>query len=77
MQYGSIDCYQTDDNYLILDTIGNIKYELREINPSKTKLTIINVTLSKEGNIQNWKTLKNLSKQYESWLKENIIEKID
>jgi hypothetical protein len=53
-----------------------VKYELEEISPNKTKLTVINVTLSKEGNIQNWKTLKSLSKQYSLWLKENWIEKV-
>jgi hypothetical protein len=76
--------YQTDNiirsfnphsNYY--DTIANIKYELTEIKPNKTKLTLINVTLSEKGNIQNWKTLKSLSKEYNKWLKENLIEKID
>ncbi|GHT19899.1 hypothetical protein AGMMS4957_05250 [Bacteroidia bacterium] len=77
--------YQTDNiirsysnipNLTYCDTIANIKYELREINPNKTELTLINVTLSKNGNIQNWRVLKSLSKQYNEWLKENLIEKI-
>ena len=82
-KYKNIGYYQTDniirqaDNSIVIDTIANIKYLLEEIKPNKTKLTIINVTLSKEGNIQNWKTLKRLSKYYLSWLKENLIEKID
>ncbi|MDR2650789.1 MAG: hypothetical protein LBC68_00535 [Prevotellaceae bacterium] len=86
--YRSAAYYQTDNiiryydkhygkqSSIIIDTIASIKYELEEVNPQKTKLTIINVTLSKEGNIQNWKTLKFLSRQYSSWLKENLIEKI-
>ena len=61
---------------MIMDTIASVKYELEAINPNKTKLTIINVTLSKEGNIQNWRTLKYLSKEYSKWLKENLIEKV-
>ena len=81
--YRSIGYYQTDniirqtENSIVIDTIVNIKYLLDELKPNKTKLTIINVTLSREGNIQNWKTLKSLSGQYSSWLKENLIEKID
>jgi len=81
---GSMAYYRTDNivryydkqNSIVIDTIATVKYELEEINSKKTKLTIINVTLYKEGNIQNWKTLKYLSKQYSSWLKENWIEKV-
>ena len=82
----SIDFYQTDNivRYNIqkkdstaIDTIANIKYDLKELNPNKTKLTIINVTLSRKGNIQNWKMLKEASKEYESWLKQNLIKNID
>jgi hypothetical protein len=56
--------------------MSNIKYQLIEINPNKTKLTIINVTLSQDGNIQDWKKLKALSEQYNLWIKDNLIEKI-
>ncbi|MBP1616869.1 MAG: hypothetical protein H6Q14_696 [Bacteroidetes bacterium] len=82
-KYPSSGYYQTDniirkgENSIVIDTIANIKYDLIEINPNKTKLTIINVTLSKEGNIQNWKTLKSLSNYYSRWLKDSLIEKID
>lgn len=78
----TIDYFQTDNviryygDSLILDTIANIKYQLTEINPNKTKLTIINVTLSQEGSVQNWKTLKSLSKEYDIWFKENFIKEI-
>ena len=75
--YHSIAYHQTDNIIRYYnDTIANVKYELKEINPNKTKLTLINVTLSKEGNIQNWKTLKTFSQQYSLWLKENLIEKV-
>jgi hypothetical protein len=83
LNYGFISYYQTDnivresENSIVIDTIANVKYQLEDINPKKTKLTIINVTLSKEGNIQNWKTLKSLRNQYSLWLKNNLIEKID
>jgi len=78
---GRFAYYQTDNivryyDKQIFDTIASIKYFLEEIKPNKTKLTIINVTLSKEGHIQDWKTLKRLSKLYSSWLKENLIEKV-
>ncbi len=75
--------YQSDNivrywsDTLVMDTIANIKYEIREWNDNKTILKIVNVTLTKEGNIQNWKTLKSMNKQYKIWLKNNIIEKIE
>ncbi|MDU1889395.1 MAG: hypothetical protein E6767_01790 [Dysgonomonas sp.] len=75
--------YQTDNivrrysNKMVIDTIANVKYQLIELKPNKTKLTIINVTLPEEGNIQSWKELKQLSEQYSVWLKDNLIEKID
>lgn len=86
LHYRKIGYYQTDNivryyiqdnDSVVLDTIANIKYQLEELKPNKTKLTIINVTLTKEGNIQDWKNLKYFSKQYEMWLKENLIQKID
>ena len=84
LTYGFITYYQTDNIVRYydkqktsgIDTIASVKYELEEINPQKTKLTIINVVLSKESNIQNWRTLKYLSKEYSKWLKENLIEKV-
>jgi len=85
LKYGEVSYYQTDNlirqfdnsySSFVIDTIANVKYMLEEVKPNKTKLTIINVTLSEEGNIQNWKTLKYLSKQYSSWLKQNLIEKV-
>lgn len=76
--------YQTDNIILTndkkfnqSDTVSNVKYLLSEIKPNKTKLTIINVTLTNEGNIQDWKLLKRLSKEYNSLLKKGLIEKIE
>ena len=43
---------------------------------NKTKIEIINVTLSEDGNIQRWQTLKFLRKQYKNLLKEQVIRKI-
>ncbi|MBX3254152.1 MAG: hypothetical protein KF862_08440 [Chitinophagaceae bacterium] len=59
------------------DTILNVKYTLREIKPGKTQIEIINVTLSNEGQIQNWRRLKALSKYYKKLVKKGFIEKID
>lgn len=58
------------------DTIANVKYDLLEIDPNKTRLTIINVTLPEDGQVQDWKQLKALSRQYREWLKKNMIEKV-
>ena len=75
--------YQSDNiirywsDTLIMDTIANVKYELNELNDEKTMLRIINVTLTREGNIQDWKTLKSMSKRYNRWLKNNMIEEIN
>lgn len=86
LEIGSYDYYQTNNivryhtynnDSTIWDTIANVKYRLVELNPKKTRLEIINVTLTKEGNIQYWKNLKVLSQQYESWLKKNLIEKVN
>ncbi len=77
-----IGYYQTNniitysDYSMYADTLTNVKYELTEIKPNKTRLTIINVTLPRKGNIQDWKQLKLLSEQYESWLKDNLIKKV-
>jgi hypothetical protein len=68
---------QTYNDSIIQDTILNVKFDLFELKPNKTRITLINVTLSQEGNIQNWRYLKALSKQYDIWLKNNLIEKID
>lgn len=78
------DYYQTDNlvhyhysDSIAPDTIANIKYTLSEIKPNKTKLTIINVTLKKEGHMQDWKELKRLSKEYSRKLKKGLIKEIE
>lgn len=65
-----------DNDSIIQDTILNVKFDLYELKPNKTKITLINVTLSEEGNVQNWRYLKALSKQYDIWFKTNLIEKL-
>lgn len=69
--------YRNGEILEVIDTIGNIKYTLTELNPKKTRLSIINVTISEDANLQDWQQLKVVSKQYEKWIKENLIEKID
>lgn len=77
-----IPYYQTDNiviydnNSNPIDTILNIKYTMFEPKENKTKIEIINVTLSEDGNIQRWQTLKFLRKQYKNLLKEQVIRKI-
>lgn len=75
LEYRSRAYYQTDDivRYYhfdkietVRDTIASVKYHLDSLKPDKTRLTIINVTLSRDGNIQDWKRLKRLSKEYDS-----------
>ena len=61
----------------VVDTIKNVKFDLIEINPNKTKINLINVTLNKPGNVQNWKYLKRFSKDYKGYLRDNFIKEID
>ena len=77
-----IPYYQTDNiviydnNSNPIDTILNVKYTMSEPKENKTKIEIINVTLSEDGNIQRWQTLKFLRKQYKNMLEEQVIRKI-
>ena len=74
--------YQSDhitrywENNHVRDTIVNIKYELTELKPDKTKLRLINVTLKEERTVQDWRELKRLSKEYRLWFEEHVIKKI-
>ena len=77
-----IPYYQTDniiiydDNSKPTDTILNVKYTLHEPKENRTKIEIINVTLSEDGNIQQWQMLKYLRKQYKKTLEKKVIDKI-
>lgn len=78
----NIPYYQTDniiiydDNSKPIDTILNVKYTLFEPKANKTQIEIINVTLSEDGNIQKWQTLKYLRKQYKRAMEKQVIEKL-
>jgi hypothetical protein len=48
-------------------------YEPQE---AKTIIKIINVTLSEDGNIQRWQTLKYLRKEYKRMIEKQVIKKI-
>jgi len=80
---GYTSFYQTDNlirnwkESTHTDTISNVKYLLHEATSNKTRIEIINVTLPKDGNVQNWRYLKGLSRTYKEWLKSNFVEKID
>lgn len=74
--------YQTDniiiydDKSTPIDTIINIKYFIYEAVPNVTDIEIINVTLTADGNIQKWQTLKYLRNQYKDMLEKHLIKKI-
>lgn len=74
--------YQTDniviydDDSKPIDTISNVKYTLYEPKENQTNIEIINVTLSEDGNIQKWQTLKYLRKRYKKILEKQMIKKI-
>jgi hypothetical protein len=74
--------YQTDnivvydDKSTPIDTIINIKYSVYEAVPNVTDIEIINVTLTADGNVQKWQTLKYLRNQYKDMLEKHLIKKI-
>ncbi|WBX99489.1 hypothetical protein [Chryseobacterium gambrini] len=78
----NIPYYQTnniiiyDENSKPIDTILNVKYTLYETEQNRTKIEIINVKLSEDGNIQRWQTLKYLRKQYKKSMEKQVIEKL-
>ena len=78
----NIPYYQTDniiiydDNSKPIDTILNVKYTLYELKENRTILEIMNVSLSEDGNIQKWQTLKYLRKLYKKTMEKQVIEKL-
>ncbi len=78
----NIPYYQTDNIVIYddtsnpIDTILNVKYTLNEPKENRTKIEIINITLSEDGNIQKWQTLKYLRKQYKKALEKQVIYKL-
>jgi len=76
------DYYQSDniviydDNSLPIDTILNVKYYLSAFKENRTIIEIINITLSEDGNIQRWQTLKYLRKQYKKMFEKQFIKKV-
>jgi len=76
-----IPYYQTDniiiyDDSIPIDTIQNVKYTLYGYEDNRTKIEIINITLSEDGNIQRWQTLKYLRKQYKKMLEKQLINEV-
>ena len=77
----NIPYYQTD-NIIIknksygVDTIKQVKYTLHQLNSRKTKIEIINVTLTNSGSIQRWQTLKYMRKQYKKLLEKELIQEV-
>jgi hypothetical protein len=74
--------YQTDsirvynDDARQIGLIPNVKYKLKESKNGRTDIEILSVTLSEEGNIQRWQTLKHLRKKYKKILEEQMIDSI-
>jgi hypothetical protein len=76
------DYYQSDniviydDNSIPIDTILNVKYYLSAFKEDRTIIEIINITLSEDGNIQRWQTLKYLRKQYKKMVEKQFINEV-
>lgn len=74
--------YQTDNIVIYdetsnpIDTVLNVKYTMYEPKENVTIIEIVNVTLSEDGNIQRWQTLKYLRKQYKRMLEKQVVDKI-
>lgn len=74
--------YQTDNIVIYdetsnpVDTVLNVKYTMYEPKENVTIIEIVNVTLSEDGNIQRWQTLKYLRKQYKRMLEKQLVDKI-
>ncbi|WP_194778631.1 hypothetical protein [Pararhodonellum marinum] len=77
-----IPYYQTDNIIIYdetlnpIDTVLNVKYTMYEPKENRTIIKIINVTLSEDGNIQRWQTLKYLRKEYKRMIEKQVIKKI-
>ncbi len=59
-----------------VDTINNIKFRLFETGSNKSEIHLINVTLKNPGNIQSWRYLKSLSRNYRHLVKEHLVNEI-
>ena len=81
-RFRKIPYYQTDNIIIYdetlnpIDTVLNVKYTMYEPKENKTIIKIINVTLSEDGNIQRWQTLKYLRKEYKRMIEKQVIKKI-
>lgn len=65
-----------DNGFMTADTLKNVKFFVEQINESKVRLHIINVTLMKEGDIQDWRILKSFHRSYKKRVKKQLIEKL-
>ncbi len=65
-----------DESIQHSDNIKNINFTLRELKPDKCQLEIINIELPKPGNIQDWRNLKRISKNYKNRLKNEFVTEI-
>ena len=58
------------------DTINNLNFRIYE-NIDQSSLSIINLTVQNNWDLQNWETLKWRTKHYKELIEKQIIEKID
>ncbi len=59
-----------------LDTVNNLNFRIYE-NIDQSTLSIINLTVQSNWDLQNWETLKWKSKHYKELIEKQIIVKID
>ena len=75
-QYYQIDQVLLKDKEVIVDTLKNIKFELRAIKENKTEIAVLNVELKEPGNIQDWRYLRSLRRFYKSEIEVEFLNKI-
>lgn len=80
--YNYHDGYYKIDSVLIheeyyKDTIKQIIFAIDSINENKVKVHIINVTLMREGQIQDWKELRRYHRWYKKKIKKGLIKELE
>ena len=79
--YNEFGYYQIKDvlvieDEIVIDTLKSVKFALRPLKENKTKIELINIELSRPGQIQDWKYLRSLSRFYKHQMKKSLIEPI-
>ena len=77
LKYYQIDNVVLTEGGVPFDTLKNIKFDLYEVNPNKTRIEIINIEMQKSGNIQDWRYLKKLNKFYKFKMRDGFLKEIN